>query len=691
VLRRGHAGTADVRWPLDKKSILSAKVCAVTHFRRLFEPLQIGSFTVKNRIVSTTHASSLPRDRDLAYLARKAEGGVGFIGLSGGSGVIHYGLGPGTPGGVGEWDRKAPSPVSAEGIAFYDNLVLPGLRERAELLHAKGAHCFAQIAHGGGSQHWPLMMPPLGPSDVPDPYDGHVPHALTDEQIEELIVAFAHGVRRIREAGVDAAEIHGAHGYLVMQFLSPYYNRRTDKWGGSAENRTRFLREIIAVARRLAGDEFPIGLRLGYEGDGQGRGLTVKDAVEVARQVATQVAYISVSGGSYSGLADGFNGAYVSPWYREPAYNASAAAAVRAAAGVPVLLTGRIADAALAESLLAEGSADLIGMVRALIADPDLPAKAREGKADQVRMCLGLSECHHIGRHRVPITCAVNAASGREQEMAIQPAAETKTVVVVGAGPAGLEAARVAALRGHHVYLADSRRHIGGTVRLLGQDPNRRNLLDHAAYFETVLPRLNVELLLGNRVTADDIRSFGADAVILATGSVPVVPEIEGLRETSGVLTAIEVLGGRTPGGEHVLVVGGTDNHLAAPTIAEYLTDLGHRVTMVSEQVDFASGAEDATRLALLQRLKKKHVRVALTSRVVSVDADGATIMDTFTHEHRREPGVALLLACGMTPNDELYRELSAHGIAGQVIGDALAPRRIMHATVEGARAGLAV
>src|SRR6185295_14897798 len=175
-----------------------------------------------------------------------------------------------------------------------------------------------------------------------------------------------------------------------------------------------------------------------------------------ARLLGPHLAYVSVSGGTYSGFADGFDGAYVSPWYREPAFNAETAAAVRrASGGVPVLVTGRIADASIAESLLAEGVCDLVGMVRALIADPELPNKAREGRAGEVRMCLGMSECHHIGRHRVPMTCAVNAAAGREEEMAVTPAAIRKAVVIVGAGPAGLEAARVAGLRGHKVYLCD--------------------------------------------------------------------------------------------------------------------------------------------------------------------------------------------------------------------------------------------
>ncbi|MET0829779.1 MAG: FAD-dependent oxidoreductase [Microbacterium sp.] len=646
---------------------------------------------MRNRIVNTTHRSGLSDRRDLAYLARRAQGGAGLIGLRGSQGVAEYLLGPGSPGGGGEWDRLPPRPSSADGVAYYDAVVIPPLRERADALRALGARTFAQVAHGGASVSWPQISPAIGPSTVPDSFDARIPHALTDEQIQQLVLVFAHGIRRIHAAGVDAAEIHAAHGYLVMQFLSPHYNRRTDRWGGSVDNRLRFLREIIAAARTMTDGEIPIGLRLGYDGDGSGRGITIDGAVEIARAVADDLAYISVSGGTSTGVADGQDGAYVSPWYRPPAYNADAAAALRAAVDVPILVTGRIADAALADSLIADGTADLIGMVRGLIADPDLPAKAQSGRPSEIRMCLGLSECHHIGRFDVPVTCAVNAASGREDEIAITPADRKKVVAVVGAGPAGMEAARVAALRGHTVYLGDSHRHLGGTVALLGRDPNRRNLRDHAAFFEAVLPRLGVEMLLGHTVTADDILAFEADAVILATGGRPRVPEIDGFDQVRGTLTALDVLEGRMPNTERVIVYGGVDNDVGPPTIAEFLADAGHVVSLVCEQPDFAAGAEDATRFALLQRLKRKAVDIAQTARVTRIDALGATILDTFTRAEWRVDDVTLVIACGQTPADELHTQLAERGVSCELIGDALAPRRIMHATLEGARAALAI
>ena len=658
-------------------------------FRRLFEPIRLGGVEVPNRIVNTTHGTGLGVERDVRYLQERARGGAGLIGIHSLGGVYGYALGPGPELAAPDWDGKALHPLSDEGLAFYDETTIPGLRRRAEVVHAEGAACYAQVYHSGSARHGAIAGPVMAPSAVADPYEALVPHPLREREIEELVWAFAHQIRRIEAAGLDAAEIHAAHGYLVNQFLSPYANRRTDRWGGSPENRVRFVREVVAAARTLVAPDYPIGIRVGVDGDGRTRGLTVDELARTCELIGDQVAYVSVSGGNYAGFGAGVETAYVSPWYREPAFNAEAAAAVRSMVDVPVILTGRIADVALAESLLAEGAADMIGMVRALVADPDLPRKAREGRVEQIRMCLGMSECHAIGPHRVPLTCAVNAAAAREDELEIVPADRPRTVAVVGAGPAGMEAARVAALRGHHVFLADRRRALGGTPAVLALDPNRRNLRDHAAYFEVELRRLGVELLLGNEVTADELVAFGVDAVVVATGGVPIVPEVPGVDDPS-VVAALAAIEG-APVGERVLVVGGLDKHLGAPTVAEMLADRGCEVELVSEQFDFAQGVEDGTRIPLRKRLADKAVRVSLLHALVRVEPAGPVVVDRLTGEERRLDGATVVLACGMAPDDRLARALEGRVPAVHVIGDALAPRRIMHATLEGARVASAL
>lgn len=653
-------------------------------FRRLFEPLTIGGFTLRNRIVNTMHGSGLGEARDLRYLQERARGGASLLGVHASGGVYGYTLGPGRRTTGTDWDAKALSPLTDAGIAYFDDTVIPGLRKRADVIHAEGAHCFAQVYHSGAARHGAHAGPVMAPSPVADPYEGAVPHELTHDELEELVLCFAHAIRRTKEGGLDAAEIHGAHGYLVNELLSPYFNRRTDRWGGSTERRVHFVRRVLDEARAMVGPEFPIGIRIGVDADGGRRGITIDELAAIARLLGPHVAYVSVSGGNYAGFGDGIETAYVSPWYKEPAFNAAAATAVKRVVDVPVIVTGRIIDPSIAEGLLADGVADLVGMVRALIADPDLPNKVRTGRAAEVRMCIGMSECHHLGANRVPITCAVNAAAAREDELAIVPTDAPRTVVVVGAGPAGMEAARVAARRGHRVYLADARRTIGGTPAVLALDPNRRNLRDHAAFFEHELRDAGVELVLGNVVTADELVAFEPDVVVVATGGRPLVPDVPGIGAPN-VVWALDVLQG-APVGARALVVGGLDMHLAAPTIAEHLADRGVAVEMLSEQFDFARGVEDATRLPLMQRLADRGVTVSLLHALVSVADGGAVVRDNLRRIERTIAGTTVVLACGLLPDESLADALRGRVSEVHVIGDALAPRRIMHATLDGAR-----
>jgi pyruvate/2-oxoglutarate dehydrogenase complex dihydrolipoamide dehydrogenase (E3) component len=260
---------------------------------------------------------------------------------------------------------------------------------------------------------------------------------------------------------------------------------------------------------------------------------------------------------------------------------------------------------------------------------------------------------------------------------------------VIGAGPAGLETARVAALRGHHVYLADRQRQIGGTPALLAGDPNRRNLGDHAAFFEPQLTRLGVEMMLGNEVTAEEMLAFAPDVAVIATGGRPLVPDVPGI-ESPNVRGALDVLTG-TPVAGAALVVAGFDKHLAGPTIAEFLADQGCTVEIISEQFDFAAGVEDGTRFMVMQRLLKKGVTVSLLHRLVNVDAGGAVVSGTFSGQERRLDRVTVVLACGLVPDASLASALDGRLPEVHVIGDALAPRRIMHATLEGARVARAI
>ena len=274
--------------------------------------------------------------------------------------------------------------------------------------------------------------------------------------------------------------------------------------------------------------------------------------------------------------------------------------------------------------------------------------------------------------------------------MEIVPAPVRRRVVVVGTGPAGLEAARVAALRGHDVYLCDQSREIGGLPRILARGPNRSNLRDHSAYFETVLKSLPITFLLGNTVVAGDLVDFGPDVVVVATGGLPMVPDVPGIG-ASHVVQGLDLLQGAPVRTDRVVVVGGHDNQLGPPTIAEFLADQGKDVTLLSEQLDFAHGAEDGTRFPLLHRLANKKVAVKLNTKLVSVAGTGAVVENTLTRDQARLDGTTVVLACGMVPNDRLALQLEGKVPEIRLVGDALAPRRIMHATVEGARAAMEI
>lgn len=258
-------------------------------------------------------------------------------------GVATFGTGFGPERRSASWDEQPLSSLTAEGIRFYDSSVIPWIRRRVDVIHSEGAACFAQVFHPGAGRHAVRLAPPVAPSPVSDPYVSSVPHPLDEAEIHGAVVAFAHGIRRTQEAGADAPEVHGAHGYLVHQFLSPYFNRRQDGWGGTPERRVQFAIHIVESARQLVGGSFPIGIRIGVDGS-DARGLDVAQLVDVARLLEPHFDYISVSGGNYAGFGKGSELAYVSPWYKEPAYNWGSAAAVKASVSVPVFVTGRIAD-----------------------------------------------------------------------------------------------------------------------------------------------------------------------------------------------------------------------------------------------------------------------------------------------------------------------------------------------------------
>ncbi|MDB5395353.1 MAG: FAD-dependent oxidoreductase [Rhodospirillales bacterium] len=633
----------------------------------------------------TTHGPRLSPSRYLRYLEERAKGGVGLMGFNlGPLGLMQFPFGPGRAylAHAADLDAIPPHPLTAEGRAYYDSLI-PSYRIWADTIHAHGAKCVGQLYHAGAAQHSDNFQPTVAPSAVADEYERHNPHPLTGDEIADLVQAYALCAGRAIAAGYDGIELHAAHGYLPHQFLSPLFNRRTDAYGGPLENRMRFLVEIFRAVRTMVGHGFLVGVRLTTPDDADG-GLTLDDIIGVSRRLQAEGAgYVSFSGGSYAGLRGGANLPYVAPAFIAQGPNLGVSAAVKRAVNIPVIVAGRMADFDLAEKAIAEGQTDLVGMVRALIADPRAIVKSFAGHGASVIPCIGGNECHY-GR---AVACATNPAAGREAEMEIVPAAEPKRVLVVGGGPAGLECAAAAAERGHHVVVVDRRLALGGLLISVAEASQQA---DHGKYLDYMRRRIGglaIELRLGTEADTALIGNIGPDAIVLATGAAY---RSRVACETSGhVIDAAQALAEPSAVGLHVVIDGGLDDHLPPLILADFFARAGRTVTLLTENISPAPALEVASLVILMKRLLEKDVAIQSTTAAVALHGDQLTIRNSLTHRPGRIAGVNTVVTLGpRIPNDGLAEILKPLGIPVHIIGDALSPRRMLHSTLDGARLG---
>ena len=633
-------------------------------FPTLMQPFRLKNLTLRNRIVMAPMLSRLC-DPDgivspklIDYYAERARGGAGLI-------IVEYCY-------IDEKESKA----NQGQLGAYSDQLIAGLGDLAEVIQEWGAKAILQICHGGRSTSARYMgRQPIAPSAMPG-YTGEMAREMTQEEIEAAIESFAEAARRAKTAGFDGVELHGTHGYLMAQFLSPYTNRRTDSYG---KDRGLFALRTLERVRTKVGSEYPVGYRMSGEEFIEG-GITLEESRTFARRMEEKgIDYLHVSGGIIE-VGEHF----VIPSYYPKGSLVRLAEGIKQGVKVPIIAVGAIHDPRLAEETLQGKRADLIAMGRALIADPDLPGKIQSGRIEDIRTCLRCNEgCISRVRQGKTQRCAVNAEVGRERTLRIHPAAKPKRVCVIGGGPAGMEAARVLALRKHRVTLVEKENELGGLLRYASVPDFKDELRRFLQYLKTQVKKSGVEILLGRPATLDMVKSLNPDAVVLAAGSTMPIPQIPGGNKPFAS-TALDLLSGKFHPGDHVLVAGGA---AMGCEVAVHLATQGKKVTLVEMVNGLALDLESRSRVALLQLLKEGGVSTLLNYRLERIE-EGSAMLSDGSGNQKKIAVDSVILALGLKANQEMLGPLKKNFPEIQVIGDCLEPRKIYQAIHEGAFAG---
>ena len=659
----------------------------MTRYPHLFSPLRIGSETVRNRIMQTAHvklftAGSVDSQRNVDYQVARAKGGAGL--LITGNRVVH--------------------PTSTTGFPRVSWAFLPEALEANQrltrMVHEHGAVIFEQLNHFGlnaSSDSADDLRVLWGPSAVKSPAYGEAPKAMEREDIQEVVEWWGRCAELSREGGFDGTEVHISHSYLLHQFLSPLYNKRTDEYGGSFENRLRFAREVIDEVRRRVGQDFVVGARISLSDFIPGA-LDVGDAMRVAQELEAdgRIDYVNVTAAGYHNIFMA-----IQPSDTPDGYLIDLTAEVKAGLErLPVFTVGGIKEAALAEEVVASGKADMVAMTRAQIADPEFANKVRDGREDEIYHCIrGNQGCIARVFKGLPISCTVNPQTGRERKLGALPSAGSPARwLVVGGGPAGMKAAETLAKRGHGVTLVEKEERLGGQVDLILKTPGRDEFGWITRDLETQMRKAGVDVRLSTEATPDLVREVASDGVIVASGAVPsrsgfssvnpLVDELPGVRQEN-VLTVWDVLLESRPAGDRVVVLDDDGSRYAAG-VTEVLLDRGARVELVSRwNALFPSTLYNLDMAILYNRLLGKGLTYRLNAWAKGIEGDRIVIFNLYTGAEEEIAGVdTVVLATGPKANDDLYFALKGEVENLHRIGDCVAPRKLDHAIYEGYLAG---
>ena len=646
-------------------------------FPTLLSSIQIGSVTVKNRVImapmNTNYANpdgSISK-RFADYFVERAKGGVGMIIIS--------------PGYI---DRR--SKKRAGSLLFDDERFIPALREFTDRIHAEGSVILQQLNHNGRLLTSSKELKTagglcVGPSAVPHLLTGEIPHVLTVEEIHHLEDLFVLSAVNAKAAGYDGVEVHGAHGYLVNQFLSRYSNKREDEYGGTMRNRMRFALEIVSRIREAVGEDFIISFRLCGE-EYNPNGFNIDDAVVLAKELEKcGVNLLNLTFGNTESPRTALR--MFPPAAVSRGVYAHFAEPVRRAVNIPVSVVGRISSPERAEEILTAGQSDMVTLGRELLCDPYFVRKCMEGRRDEIRQCVAcLQGCYERLAREEPLTCLYNPFVGREHEPVL-PAEKTENVWIVGGGPAGMEAARVAAMRGHSVTLFERSEKLGGQLPLAAAPPGKTELFEIIRFYEAVLSHSeNVTVKTGHEVTVDEIVENAPDAVVLAVGSNSLVLPLPGLDQPN-VISGRDALAG-VPCGEQVVICGGGQVGIET---ALYLDEQGKKVDLIEMSDHLAADAGPLNHARLMQELYDNNIPVHTGTRLLAVE--GNEVVTAQGDAEVRFPADTVILAMGARADTALEKALAASSYRGRVLkaGDCIKAGFILDATATGATAGLDV
>lgn len=635
----------------------------------LFTPYRIKNIELKNRIVIPPLASFLIEpggritDAAIEHYMRRAGGGPAMVIL----------------------EACAISPegvVSANQARIDDDRLLEGLARIAAAIASEGSIPAVQIHHAG-RQTSPKIIGcrPLAPSALACPTIRGEVAPLSVEGIHSIVQKFADAAVRAREAGFELLEIHGAHGYLINQFLSKYSNIRDDDYGGDTAGRARFAVEIIRTIRERLGPDYPLSFKISAQ-EFVPNGLTVPESIEIMKiLVQSGIDAVQVSAGN-----DSTPEWICQPMFMQKACLADSAEQIKHALDIPVMAVGRINDPWTADEIIAKGQADLVCIGRGLMADPQMPNKAFEGRFDEIRTCIACNTCMQSIFKKGRLECLVNPSLGREKEMEIVPSDNPKKVMVIGGGPGGLNAAWVAAKRGHDVHLFEKEPILGGQLVPGSKTAYKREMHSLIHFQKKQVELYGVKCHLGQEVTADVVEREHPDVVILATGSQPLVPPIDGI-DHELVKTFDAILNGEILDRKKTVVIGGG---ATGCEVAYHLTETGSAVTVVELLPKLGGDLESVTKRLLIRKLKERQVEFLTEHKVLKVENDGIIVAGPDNAQRKLE-AQRVVVAIGIQPDDTIHKKIKSLGYETHVIGDCLKPRNAKEAILEGARLGRAI